>query len=119
MKKLITFLLIISFDSSIYSQPAKPNKVGQFGDFIGVVKFGGMLEGTSMFTIYSEVLRAEVNFSSGSGIANPPKVSYGKYFDLINDIYVYGAARPYVVAVKAKSVFQKNWGRGGSCKSSA
>ena len=114
MKKLITFLLIISFNSSIYSQPAKPNKVGQFGDFVGVVKFGGMLEGQSMFTIYSEVLRAEVTFSSGSGIANPPKVNYGRYFELINDIYSYGAyRRPYVVAVKAKSVLQENWGRGG------
>jgi len=114
MKKLITFLLIISFNSSIYSQPAKPNKVGQFGDFVGVVNFGGMLEGQSMFTIYSEVLRAEVTFFSGSGIANPPKVNYGRYFELINDIYSYGAdRRPYVVAVKAKSVLQENWGRGG------
>ena len=113
MKKLITFLLIISFGSSIYSQPAKPNKVGQFGDFIGVVKFGGMLEGTRMFTIYSEVIRAEVTFMSGDGIANPPKVNYGRYFELINDIYNYGAGRPYVVAVKAKSVLQKNWGSGG------
>ena len=113
MKKLVTILLIISFNSSIYSQPAKPNKVGQFGDFVGVVKFGGMLEGTRMFTIYSEVIRAEVTFMSGDGIANPPKVNYGRYFELINDIYIYGAGRPYVVAVKAKSVLQKNWGRGG------
>ena len=78
MKKLVTILLIILFNSAIYSQPAKPNKVGQFGDFVGVVKFGGMLEGTEMFTIYSEVLRAEVTFLSGDGIANPPKVNYGR-----------------------------------------
>ncbi len=113
MKKVFTILLIISFNSSIYSQPAKPNKVGQFGDFVGVVKFGGMLEGTEMFTIYSEVIRAEVTFFSGDGIANPPKVNYGRYSELINDIYNYGAGRPYVVAVKAKSVLKKNLGRGG------
>lgn len=114
MKKLFAILLIISFNSSIYSQPAKPNKVGQFGDFVGVVNFGGMLEGTKMFTIYSEVIRAEVTFFYGDGIANPPKVNYGRYFELINDIYTYGAyRRPYVVAVKAKSVLQKNWGTGG------
>ena len=113
MKKLVTILLIILFNSAIYSQPAKPNKVGQFGDFFGVFKFGGMLEGTRMFTIYSEVIRAEATFFSGDGIANPPKVNYGRYSELINDIYNYGAARPYVVAVMAKSVLKKNLGRGG------
>ena len=113
MKKLVTILLIILFNSAIYSQPAQPNKDGQCGDFVGVVKFGGMLEGTEMFTIYSEVLRAEVTFLSGDGIANPPKVNYGRYSELINDIYNYGAARPYVVAVMAKSVLKKNLGRGG------
>ena len=112
MKKLslLPLLIVTCF---CFAQDAKPNKVGQFGDFVGVVKFGGMLEGTRMFTIYSEVIRAEVTFESGDGIANPPKVNYGRYFELINDIYSYGAGRPYVVAVKAKSVLQKNWGSGG------
>jgi hypothetical protein len=72
-----------------------------------------MLEGQRSFTIYCEVLRAEVNFSSGSGIANPPKIIYGRYFDLINDIYVNYPFKPYVVAVKAKSVLQENRGKGG------
>lgn len=108
MKKVLLLpLLLITCIS--FSQPAKPNKVGLIGDFVGVLKFGGMLEGFESFTLYCEDLQKEVTFNSGFGIKNPPKVSYGRFSDLIWEIYTVGASNGnYVLRVKAKSVYQYN-----------
>ena len=108
MKKVLFIpLLLLSFIS--FAQPAKPNKVGLIGEFVGVLKFGGMLEGFKLFTLYCEDLQKEVTFNSGFGIKNPPKVSYGRFSDLIWEIYTVSASNGnYVLRVKAKSVYQYN-----------
>ena len=113
MKKyFISILLIVIFNSTIYSQNAKPNKVGQFGDFVGIVTFGGMGHGQKSFTLYSEDLGTEVYFSSGRGIKNPPNIDYGRFYNLINDNIFYYQFLPYVIRVKAKSVLQEGHGGG-------
>ena len=100
-------LLLIAHIS--FAQPAKPSKIGLIGDFVGVLQSGGMLEGFMSFTLYCEDLQKEVTFNSGFGIKNPPKASYGRYSDLIWDIYTFGASNGrYVLRVKAKSVYQYN-----------
>ena len=46
MKRLtILILLVIISNSVLFSQSAKPNKLGLFGDFVGVVTFSGMNHG--------------------------------------------------------------------------
>ena len=109
MKKLFTILLIISFNSSIYSQSVKPSKVGLIGDFVGVLQSGGMNHGFLSFSLYCEDLQKEVTFNSGFGIKNPPMVSYGRFSDVINEIYTVGENYGnYVLGVKAISVYQYN-----------
>jgi hypothetical protein len=108
MKKLLLLpLLIITCIS--FAQTAKPNKIGIIGDFVGVLQSGGMLEGFMSFTLYCEDLQKDVTFNSGFGIKNPPKVSYGRFSDVIWNIYTFGASNGnYVLSVKAKSIYQYN-----------
>jgi len=107
MKKLLLFplLLVTCF---CFSQPAKPYKIGLIGDFVGILKFAGLLEGERMFTLYCEDLRSEVTFRSGLGIKNPPKIDYGRFSNLINNMDINYPFIPYVIRVKAKSVLQFN-----------
>lgn len=108
MKRLsISILLLIFFNSVLFSQSAKPSKVGLIGDFVGVVTFSGMNHGFKMFTIYSEDLRSEVKFNSGFGIKNPPKVDFGRFESMLG--WIDADCREcinYVVRVKAKSVYE-------------
>lgn len=108
MKKLLFLpLLLITYIS--FAQPAKPSKIGLIGDFVGILQSGGMIEGFMSFTLFCEDLQKEVTFNSGFGIKNPPKVSYGRYSDIIWDIYTFGTSNgSYVLRVKAKSVYQYN-----------
>ena len=106
MKKLLLLPLLI-VTCFCFAQDAKPNKIGLIGDFVGVLQHGGMLEGFLLFTLYCEDIQREVVFNSGFGIKNPPKVSYGRFSDLIWDIYTFGVNNgKYVLRVKAKSVYQ-------------
>jgi|688.fasta_scaffold345607_2 hypothetical protein len=108
MKKVL-FLPLLLIACISFAQPAKPSKIGLISDFVGVLQSGGMLEGFMSFTLYCEDLQKKVTFNSGFGIKNPPKVSYGRYSDLIWDIYTFGASNgSYVLRVKAKSVYQYN-----------
>jgi hypothetical protein len=108
MKKVLFIpLLLLSFLS--FAQPVKPNKIGLIGDFVGILQRGGMLEGFMSFTLYCEDLQKDVTFNSGFGIKNPPKVSYGRFSEVLWDIYTFGASNgSYVLRVKAKSVYQYN-----------
>ena len=110
MKRLIiSVLLVIVFNSVLFSQSAKPSKVGLIGDFVGVVTFSGMNHGFKMFTIYSEDLRCEVKFDSGFGIKNPPNVNYGRFGSMLGWIDAdCQECINYVVRVNAKSVYQYN-----------
>lgn len=106
MKKLL-LLPLIFFTCFSFAQLAKPNKVGVIADFVGVLKHGGMIEGFKVLSLYCEDLRGEVVFNSGFGIKNPPKVNYGRFSELINDIYSFNTGHGnYVLRVKAKSVYQ-------------
>ena len=108
MKRLsISILLVMFFNSALFSQSAKPSKVGLIADFVGVVTFSGMNHGFKMFKIYSEDLRSEVKFDSGFGIKNPPKVDFGRFESMLG--WIDADCREcinYVVRVKAKSVYQ-------------
>ena len=107
MKKLLLLLPLLLVTFFCFAQPAKPNKIGLIGDFVGVLQHGGMIEGFLLFTLYCEDIQREVVFNSGFGIKNPPKVSYGRFSDLIWDIYTFGVINGnYVLRVKAKSVYQ-------------
>ena len=64
MKRLSKYILfLLFFNSALFSQSAKPNKVGLIGDFVGVVTFSGMNHGFRMFSIYSEDLRSKVTYN--------------------------------------------------------
>lgn len=108
MKKLF-FLPLILLTCFSYAQSAKPNKVGLIADFVGVLTHGGMHEGFKVLSLYCEDLKGEVVFNSGFGIKNPPKVNYGRFPELISDIYsLNSGSGSYVLRVKAKSVYQYN-----------
>lgn len=108
MKKLLFFPLIL-FTHCSFAQSVKPNKAGLIADFVGVLTHGGMIEGFKVLSLYCEDLKGEVVFNSGIGIKNPPNVNYGRFPDLISDIYSFDIGRgDYVLRIKAKSVYQYN-----------
>jgi len=108
MKKLY-FLPVLLFTCFSFSQSPKPNKVGLYEDFVGVLVHGGMIEGFQILSLYCEDLQREVIFNSGFGIKNSPKVNYGRFSELISNIYSFGSGEgKYVLRVKAKSVYQYN-----------
>jgi hypothetical protein len=111
--KRVLFLPLVLIAYISFAQPAKPNKIGLIGDFVGFFTSGGIMHGNEFLGMHCFDGKKNVTFMSGVGIKNPPKSTIDKNAEsMIYDLIMRSVNidKRNIFRVKAKSVFFRDHG---------